>query len=243
MHVHVDGGQRVQVQACGHGGLRALAGQSAGRAGQPARRRRSRAPILATPQPVFAPPAPAGGRAGQPAQRQPPLAPAPQLRVQGGAQQRPVLPVSSRGLTKRARSLRRPWVSTIPYMLRRSRSSVTSNSRIPGQARWRGSTMTPRSGPCRSSSRAGSRPASPIRPGRSRSVKDMDRLSLSCPDVSALTRGKRVARPGPGPPVPACSLLARWPRAARTRLVACPAIPRPRAGGSCSGPSGWAGMH
>src|ERR1051326_464255 len=71
-------------------------------------------------------------------------------------------------------SLRRPWVSTIPYRLRRCQSSVTSNSRRPGGHRGRGSTTTPCSGPCRSSRLSGSRRATaPLCPRRSRSVKDM----------------------------------------------------------------------
>ena len=95
--------------------------------------------------------------------------------------------LSRPGLRKRATSLRRPWVSTTPYMLRRSPASERSNSRIPGQDRCRGRTMTPRAGPRNSSSRCGSRPAGLFRP-----------VSRSASDMSPIMSDRR-SLPGGGP--------------------------------------------
>src|ERR1700734_4054661 len=99
-------------------------------------------------------------------------------------------------------------------MLRRSRSSATSNSRIPGQARWRGRTMTPRSGPCRSSRRAGSRPATPIPPGRKRSVKDMGLIITDLPGWPG--SDSRVSSASPGARGGRNALLARGPEPPET---------------------------
>jgi len=70
-----------------------------------------------------------------------------------------------------------------------------SNSRIPGQAEVAWQDDDTPFGPVQIFHPGCSRPASPIRPGRSRSVKDMDRLITDLPRMSRhWLAGKRVAR-------------------------------------------------
>src|SRR5215469_10819395 len=95
---------------------------------------------------------------------------------------------SRSALMNRAMSFRLPCDSSMPYMLRRVLSSLTSHSRSPGHDRYSGTMTTPLAGPLISSIRSGRRPAGPNRPA-SKSEIGIARILLTSSLPSVVSGG------------------------------------------------------